>query len=327
MQREALRDFIDENVRHHSVAKICTALEIHPRSYYRWKQSLCESHGGGGGKNKITPKEENAVVRLAKQNPDWHCRRIAYHLEKSAKSFIGKTKVAEIMRAHGLNHPFERRPAKPVIPPEDMLLYEPWRCNLVWGMDWTWVTVDGKFMFLLVLLDWYSRKILAWGLYHKITQLEVVTAVTDAVAMERIDLLPVGELTPFVVADHGSANCAAYTKSNIEIQGLTLWLSGIGRPTGNARTERVIGTLKREEIHLQEQYANEKEAHRLIGAKIFDYNFHRPNQGNGGFAPNSVHHMGRYELMKRRDRARQKAQELRRKHWEQEQSPSDTALT
>lgn len=327
-QREALRAFVDEHIKHHSVKKICDALEVHPRSYYRWKESgLKENHGGGGGQNKITPKEERAVVRLAKKNPDWHCRRIAYDLEKNAKAFIGKTKVAEIMKAHGLNHPFEQKPAKIIIPPEDMLLHEPWRSNLIWGMDWTWVTVNGKFMFLLVLLDWHSRKILSWGLYHKITQNEVVTVVTEAVAKERIDFLPQGALRPFVVADHGSANTAAYTKSNIEIQGLKLWLSGIGRPTGNARTERVIGTLKREEIYLQEQYENEEMAYKLIGAKIYDYNFHRPNQGNGGFAPNSIHHQGRYDLMKRRERARQKAQELRRKHWEQDQSPSNTVLT
>ena len=70
-----------------------------------------------------------------------------------------------------------------------MLLHEPWRSNLIWGMDWTWVTVNGKFMFLLVLLDWHSRKILSWGLYHKITQNEVVTVVTEAVAKERIWIL------------------------------------------------------------------------------------------------------------------------------------------
>ena len=265
-QREALRAFIDQNVKKYSVKNICDLLEVHPRAYYRWKEAdLRNTHGGGGGKNKITPNEERAVVRVAKKNPDWRCRRIAYHLEKNAKAYIGKTKVAEILKAHGLNHPFEQKPAKPVVMPQDMLLHEPWRSNLLWGMDWTWITVNRKFMFLPVLLDWHSRKILSWGLYHKITQNEVVTVVTEAVASERIDLLPAGSLKPTVVADHGSANIAAYTRTNIEIQGLKLWLSGIGRPTGNARTERVIGTLKSEEIYLQEQYENEEEAYQLIG--------------------------------------------------------------
>jgi putative transposase len=327
-QREELMAFIDAANISQSIEAICDALELHPRAYYRWKAgALSSKHGGGGGKNRITPLEEKRVVALAKKNPDWHCRRIAYQLEKTAKVFIGKTKVAEIMKAHGLNHPFEKKWPNKQIEPGDMLLHEPWRRNLLWGMDWTWVNVNDKFMFLLVLLDWYSRKILSWGLYHQITQLEVVSVVTDAVATERIDLLPASELRPIVVADHGSANASKYTKANIEIQGLKLWLSGIGRPTGNARTERLIGTLKREEINLQEQYSNETEAKTGISNAIQDYNFNRPNQGNGGFAPNSVHHMGRKELTERRDRARQKAQELRRKHWEQESTPSNSSLT
>lgn len=327
-QRESLREFIDQSRERESLAAICAHLQIHPRSYYRWcRGSLISTNGGGGGRNKITPLEEKRVVALAKKFPEWHCRRIAYHLEKTSKVFIGKTKVAEIMKAYGLNHPFERKPPRPHIEPADMLLHEPWRKNLLWGMDWTWVNVDGKFMFLLVLLDWYSRKILAWGLHPQITKLEVVALVTDAVAAEGIDLLPEGAMKPYVVADHGSANAAKYTKHNIEIQGLKLWLSGIGRPTGNARTERVIGTLKREEINLQEQYANETEAKGSIKNAIWDYNTNRPNQGNGGFAPNSVHHSGRAELMKRRTRARQKAEELRRKQWELEQPPSADSLT
>ena len=115
-------------------------------------------------------------------------------------------------------------------------------------------------------------------------------------------------MKPIVVADHGSANASKYTKHNTEIQGLKLWLSGIGRPTGNARTERVIGTLKREEINLQEQYANETEAKNSIDTAIWDYNPNRPNQGNGGHSPNAVHQSGRAALMKRRTRARQKAE-------------------
>lgn len=326
--REALVEFIDKARKSEPLSAVCKYLQLNPRAYYRWKQDPAkENHGGGGGKNKITPLEEKRVVALAKKRPDWHCRRIAYHLEKTAKAFVGKTKVAEIMKSHGLNHPFVQEKPKPVIPPADMLLHEPWQKNLLWGMDWTWVTVNGKFMFCLVLLDWYSRKILSWGLYHQITQIQVVTVVTEAIAIEKIDLLPSGHLKPFVVADHGSANIAAYTKTNIEVQGLKLWLSGIGRPTGNARTERVIGTLKREEINLQEQYADETEARDLIGKAINDYNFNRPNQGNGGFAPNSVHHQGRYELLKRRERARHKAQELRRKHWEQATTSSTESLT
>lgn len=293
----------------------CRVLEINPRAYYRWIKGDLLKQSGGGGKNKITPLEEKRIVSMAKKNPEWHCRKIAYQLEKKSLAFVGKTTVAEVMKKHGLNHPFERKMKPPMVLPGDMLLHEPWRKNLLWGMDWTWVNVGDKFMYLLVLVDWYSRKILSWSLNQQITRFEVVSLVTNAAAVENIDKLPEDALKPIVVADHGSANAAEYTKENIEILGLKLWLCGIGRPTGNARTERTIGTLKNEEIKLQERYEDENEAYERIKAKIHEYNFERPNAGNGGFSPNSVHVSGRYAMMMRRKRARQTTDDRRRIYW------------
>ena len=299
----------------------CGWLQLNPRAVYRWKSGATSKphHGGGGGKNRITPLEEKRVLTLVRKFPQLRCRRIAYELERKSIVFIGKTKVAEIMKKHGLNHAFVRGAKTPPDVPGEMLLHEPWRKNLLWGTDWTYLRIDERFWYLLLILDWYSRKIVSWGLFPEITQFQVVAVITNAVAIEGIDELPDGAMKPRVVADHGSANIAAYTKKNIEVQGLDLWLSGIGRPTGNARTERVMGTLKREEIKLQEQYGSEDEARSRIGDAIWDYNFRRPCAGNGGFAPNSVHHQGRKALTERRKEARQHTTNRRRKHWDQVQ--------
>ena len=300
----------------------CEWLQLNPRAVYRWKSGATSKihHGGGGGKNRITPLEEKRVLTLVRKFPQLRCRRIAYQLERKSLVFIGKTKVAEIMKKHGLNHAFVRGGVRtPPDVPGELLLHEPWRKNLVWGTDWTYLRIDERFWFLLIILDWYSRKIVSWGLFPEITKFQVVAVITNAVATEGIDELPEGAMKPRVVADHGSANIAAYTKKNIEVQGLDLWLSGIGRPTGNARTERVMGTLKREEIKLQDQYGSEGEARSRIGAAILDYNFRRPCAGNGGFAPNSVHHQGRRALTERRKEARQHAENRRRNHWDQVQ--------
>lgn len=301
-----------------TVTEICRILEVNPRAYYRWMKDDLSSPAGGGGKNKITLLEEKRIISMAKKNPEWRCRKIAYQLEKKALAFVGKTKVAEIMKKHGLNHPFEQKMRPSMVLPGDMLLHEPWRKNLLWGMDWTWVNVGDKFMYLLVLVDWYSRKILSWSLSRTITRFEVVSLVTNASAQENIDKFEKEILRPIVVADHGSANTAEYTRNNIEVLGLQLWLCGIGRPTGNARTERTIGTLKNEEIKLQERYEDEDEAFEKIKNKIIEYNFERPNAGNGGFSPNSVHVLGRHVLMSRRKSARQTTEKRRRIYWEKQ---------
>jgi putative transposase len=308
-----------------SVEESCRVLELNPRSYYRWKSGETGSgagdrHGGGGGHNRLRPEEITVVVEYAKRNPQLHPRRIAYELEQKKILFIGKSKVAEIMKANGLHHAFDPRKKRVEIPPEDMLRSEPHRKNLVWGLDWTWVRVGTRFMFLLVVIDWYSRRIVAWSFHMTITRFEVVAVVTEAVATEEIDLLPEGALRPMVVADHGSANTAPYTAKNLDVLGLDLWLSGVGRPTGNARTERVMGTLRREELSFQEAYKDEPEAYRRISATITDYNGARPNAGNGGFAPNLVHAFGRHRLTEEREANRRLTERQRRDFWNGQQT-------
>lgn len=309
---------IDEAVRQgEALEAICRVLEVNVRAVYRWKSGRHERsrHGGGGGLNRITPLEEKRVVALAKKFPQMRCRRIAYELERKSLVFIGKTRVAEILKTHGLNHEFVRGARRDVPDPADMLAHEPWRANLLWGMDWTYLLIAGRFWYLLVVVDWYSRKIVAWGLFPQITRFEVVACVTEAVALERIDELPAGAMKPRIVADHGSANTATYTKTNIEVQGLELWLSGVSRPTGNARTERTIGTLKWEEIQIEGEYTDEDHARSRLRPTIQDYNYRRPNAGNGGFAPASVHLLGRHVLSERRKTARQTTEARRRNHW------------
>jgi putative transposase len=321
-QRRALLRIIDEATSAgETLTAIAKTLEVNVRAIYRWRQALSKPpkpHGGAGGRNKLRPAEINQVIRYAKKNPEQRCRRIAYALEKKG-TWVGKTKVAEILLENGLNHSWDPVLRKPDIPPEEMLRHEPRAKNLLWGLDWTWVRVADKHMYLTVLLDWYSRKILAWHLSHEITRIQVVAVVTDAVAIEEIEKLPSNTLRPILVADHGSPNVSRWTRENIEVQGLKLWLSGIGRPTGNARTERVIGTLKTEEIKLQDCYIDEGEAQRRIAAVIHDYNFNRPNMGVGGHSPNAVHHMGRAALMSHRKSGRSKAIKSRTQFWKSQE--------
>ena len=89
----------------------CEWLQLNPRAVYRWKSGATSKphHGGGGGKNRFTPLEEKRVLILVRKFHQLRCRRVAYQLERKSLVFIGKTKVAEIKKKHGLNHVFMRR--------------------------------------------------------------------------------------------------------------------------------------------------------------------------------------------------------------------------
>jgi hypothetical protein len=107
------------------VTGVCKVLQINPRAFYRWQKGNLTKQSGGGGQNKITPLEEKRIVAMAKKNPEWHCRKIAYQLEKKALAYVGKTTVADVIKKHGLNHPFEQNIKPPMVLPGDMLLHEP----------------------------------------------------------------------------------------------------------------------------------------------------------------------------------------------------------
>ena len=71
------------------------------------------------------------MVALAKKHRYYMCHKLAYELEREAKVFIGKAKVAEILLKHGLREEFGLRPPQEKDIPADMLLHEPYRKNLL----------------------------------------------------------------------------------------------------------------------------------------------------------------------------------------------------
>lgn len=119
--RSELLTIIDEAVAAgEPLAAICRVLEVGRRAVYRWRHVAKhppKAHGGGGGFNKLRPAEERMVLKYIRLHPQLRCRRIAYDLERTGKAYVGKTTVAAIMRANGLNHPFERKYRPPMTEP------------------------------------------------------------------------------------------------------------------------------------------------------------------------------------------------------------------
>ena len=80
-QRRALLKLIDEATANgESIQNVCEVLEVNRRAVYRWRDAVLsppKPHGGGGGLNKLQPKEERAVIKIAQNNPHWRCRRLA----------------------------------------------------------------------------------------------------------------------------------------------------------------------------------------------------------------------------------------------------------
>ena len=126
----------------------------------------------------------------------------------------------------------------------------------VWVADITYVRVQEEFLFLAVLMDLYTRAIRGWHLGRTLGEELTYTALEQALTRHGPPAIH--------HSDHGIPYLARGYLDKLHEQQTRISLSGIGRPTENGFCERLMRTLKEEEVYLQD-YADEVEARERIG--------------------------------------------------------------
>ena len=126
----------------------------------------------------------------------------------------------------------------------------------VWVADITYVRVQEEFLFLAVLMDLYTRAIRGWHLGRTLGEELTYTALEQALTQHRAPAIH--------HSDHGIQYLTRGYVDKLQEQQTRISLSGIGRPTENGFCERLMRTLKEEEVYLQD-YADEAEARARIG--------------------------------------------------------------
>jgi putative transposase len=133
--------------------------------------------------------------------------------------------------------------------------YEPFLPNQIWGEDWTILNINGQRHYLLTVIDYFSRYIVAWGIVTSVTQIEVRNLIALAYISEKID----GKSNkPIIRFDRGSPNMAHCTQRLIKNLELILSPGRAYRPTDNARQERWYRTVKQEEIYCYPTYPTDE---------------------------------------------------------------------
>lgn len=138
--------------------------------------------------------------------------------------------------------------------------FNPWTANQVWSADITYVPTSEGWLYLAVVEDLFSRRIVGWSMGATMTSRLVVDALDMAIRARRPE---VGVLAH---SDRGSQYASAHYREMLARHGLTCSMSEVGQCWDNAPVESFFGTLKRELVH-QEKYATRAEAR----ASIFEY--------------------------------------------------------
>ena len=117
------------------------------------------------------------------------------------------------------------------------------RPNQVWATDITYVRLAHGFMYLVALLDWYSRYVLSWRLSNSLEVSFCVEALEEALAWQRPEIFNSDQGVQFTSRDF---------TSRLEDRGVAISMDGRGRVFDNIFIERLWRTVKYEDVYLHD---------------------------------------------------------------------------
>jgi len=156
------------------------------------------------------------------------------------------------------------------------------RPNQVWSTDITYIRMLRGFMYLVAIMDWHSRYVLAWQLSNTLDGLFCLDALDFALAQGKPDIFN---------TDQGVQFTAQSFTSRLEAAGIRISMDGRGRALDNVFVERLWRTVKYEHVYLHE-YASVPELEKGLEQYFTFYNHERLHQSLSYQPPAEVHFAG-----------------------------------
>ena len=154
------------------------------------------------------------------------------------------------------------------------------RPNQVWATDITYIRMPGGWCYLVAIIDWYSRAVLAWRLSSSMETSFCVEALTEALTRH-----PAPEIFN---TDQGSQFTSESFTAVLIAAGVRISMDGRGSYHDNIFTERLWRSVKYEEVYLRE-YTSIDIARQYLGEYFEFYNYRRPHQSLGYKTPWQIH--------------------------------------
>lgn len=151
--------------------------------------------------------------------------------------------------------------------------------NHIWAVDITYIPMPVGFMYLVAILDWYSRYVMSWGLSNTLDTAFCLDALDQALLRGK----------PVIFnSDQGVQFTSADFTGKLAAQAIQISMDGRGRAFDNIFVERLWRTVKYEDIYLKE-YASVVELERGLERYFTFYNEERPHQSLNYATPAKVY--------------------------------------
>ena len=201
---------------------------------------------------------------------------------------VSRKRVQRLMRVMGLRAIYRRPRTSQPAPEHRVYPYllrnaKITRPNQVWAADITYLPMARGFLYLVAVMDWHSRYVVAWRLSNTLDAGFCTEALTEALARGKPEVFN---------TDQGSQFSSLEFTQVLQECGVKISMDGKGRYQDNIFVERLWRTVKYEEVYLK-VYANATEARRELEAYFRFYNNQRPHQALSYRTPAEVFHQVR----------------------------------
>jgi len=261
-----------------SLSRRCEVLSISRSSFYHVAK----------GESPATLALMRRIDELFLKYPFYGSRQMARQLRREGVR-AGRHRVRRLMRLMGLAAIYQA-PRTSVPHPEHrvypyllkgMAIERP---NQVWCADITYIPVQRGFLYLVAIMDWATRHVLAWRLSNTMDVRFCIDALEEALARYGPpEIMNTDQGSQFT----GSAWITTLTDAGVQVS-----MDGRGRYMDNIFIERLWRSLKYEAVYLHELTDGFK-ADRVIGEWIDFYNTVRPHSALAGRTPAEAHGAGR----------------------------------
>lgn len=254
-----------------SVRQQCTLLQL-PRSSFYYKPAEVDDDD---------LQLMRAIDALHLEHPFYGSRKIAHVLSAQKGQRINRKRVQRLMRlmdivamapAPKTSDPRVEAPVFPYL----LRRLDICRINQVWAADITYIPMAHGYVYLVAIIDWYSRRVLSWRLSNTMDVSFCVEALTEALATY-------GAPDIFNTDQGAQFTSEAFVQTLLG-HGIRVSHDGKGRCLDNVFVERLWRSLKYEEVYLHD-YESIAQARVRIGWYLEFYNTKRPHAALGYQTP------------------------------------------
>jgi len=264
---------IDQEHENITISRQCELLEL-PRASYYYESTRDDSY------NELIT---NMIDEQFTKTPFYGVPRMTANLIKMGHQ-VNQKRIRRLMRKMGLEAIYPKKNLSKAHPDhkkypyllKDMVIDYP---DQVWGVDITYIRLQHGFIYLVAVMDWYSRYVLAWDISTTMDIAFCTRALENALKVSNPEIFN---------SDQGSQFTSNDFTGILAREGIRISMDGRGRAYDNIFVERLWRSVKYEEVYLH-QYLTVPEARKSLDKYFMFYNTERIHESLGYKTPYEIY--------------------------------------